>query len=163
MVNFHNLIKLILTPHYLKLEPMLSELFDLNMTLQRNYHNVISYQGKLYVQPGYRQQRQKIIRSLHKLLIPSMELYCQKFNELSADESFLAQELVRLSKVDKSLVHVRAQLPTFTLTRLLKNPAIPALAYTEISALLDITEFPELAIEAVVDKIHLYTALEMVT
>ena len=92
-----------------------------------------------------------------------MELYCQKFNELSADESFLAQELIRLSKVDKSLVHVRAQLPTFTLTRLLKNPAIPTLAYTEISALLDITEFPELAIEAVVDKIHLYTALEMVT
>ena len=162
MINFHNLIKLMLTPHYLKLEPMLSELFDLNMTLQRNYHNVISYQGKLYVQPGY-QQRQKIIRSLHKSLIPSMELYCQKFNELSADESFLAQELIRLSKVDKSLVHARAQLPTFTLTRLLKNPAIPTLAYTEISALLDITEFPELAIEAVVDKIHLYTALEMVT
>ena len=162
MVSFHSLIKLILTPHYSKLEPMLSELFDLNMTLQRNYHNVISYQGKLYVQPGY-QQRQKIIRSLHKSLIPSMELYCQKFNELSTDESFLAQELIRLSKVDKSLVHVRAQLPTFTLTRLLKNPAIPTLAYTEISALLDITEFPELAIEAVVDKIHLYTALEMVT
>ena len=162
MVSFHSLIKLILTPHYSKLEPMLSELFDLNMTLQRSYHNVISYQGKLYVLPGY-QQRQKIIRSLHKSLIPSMELYCQKFNELSADESFLAQELIRLSKVDKSLVHVRAQLPTFTLTRLLKNPAIPTLAYTEISALLDITEFPELAIEAVVDKIHLYTALEMVT
>ena len=162
MISFHNLIKLILAPHYLKLEPMLSELFDLNMTLQRSYHNVISYQGKLYVQPGY-QQRQKIIRSLHKLLIPSMELYCQKFNELSADESFLAQELIRLSKADKSLVHVRAQLPTFTLTRLLKNPSIPTLAYTEINALLDITEFPELAIEAVVDKIHLYTALEMVT
>lgn len=162
MVSFHSLIKLILTPHYSKLEPMLSELFDLNMTLQRSYHNVISYQGKLYVLPGY-QQRQKIIRSLHKSLIPSMELYCQKFNELSADESFLAQELIRLSKVDKSLVHARAQLPTFTLTRLLKNPAIPTLAYTEISALLDITEFPELAIEAVVDKIHLYTALEMVT
>lgn len=162
MISFHNLIKLILAPHYSKLEPMLSELFDLNMTLHRTYHNVISYQGKLYVQPGY-QQRQKIIRSLHKSLIPSMEFYCQKFNELSADESFLAQELIRLSKADKSLVHVRAQLPTFTLTRLLKNPAIPALAYTEISALLDITEFPELAIEAVVDKIHLYTALEMVT
>lgn len=162
MVSFHSLIKLILTPHYSKLEPMLSELFDLNMTLQRNYHNVISYQVKLYVLPGY-QKRQKIIRSLHKSLIPSMELYCQKFNELSADESFLAQELIRLSKVDKSLVHVRAQLPTFTLTRLLKNPAITTLAYTEISALLDITEFPELAIEAVVDKIHLYTALEMVT
>ncbi len=162
MVSFHSLIKLILTPHYSKLEPMLSELFDLNMTLHRSYHNVISYQGKLYVLPGY-QQRQKIIRSLHKSLIPSMELYCQKFNELSADESFLAQELIRLSKVDKSLVHARAQLPTFTLTRLLKNPTITTLAYTEISALLDITEFPELAIEAVVDKIHLYTALEIVT
>jgi vacuolar-type H+-ATPase catalytic subunit A/Vma1 len=161
MIHFQSIIRALLEPHFKKLNPMLEEIFQLNIQLHREYHNIIVYQGNYY--STYSTIVGRVVRNLHKSLHPSMQIYHKKLADLLADESFIIQELTRLAKKDKSLVHVRAQLPTFTLIRLQNNAALPALAYTEIDTLLSVTEFPELTIDAIADKIHLYTALEMVT
>lgn len=161
MIHFQSIIRALLEPHFRKLNLMLEELLQLNIQLHREYHNIFIYQGNYYSTMGTIKGR--VVRNLHKSLYPSMQIYCKTLADLLADESFIIQELTRLAKVDKSLVHARAQLPTFTLTRLKNNPTLPTLAYKEIDALLHVTEFPELTIDAIADKIHLYTALEMVT